>query len=338
MPSAMDSELLIEESPSLVHVSLNRPAALNALSHAMITGLSGVLDRAAGRTILVNGMGGRAFCAGGDIKMQAMAIRSGDTTHARAYFRDEYALNAKIHAHPTPYVSFLNGITMGGGYGVSGHGSHLVATPLTQFAMPEVGIGFFPDIGAVWKLARVPNELGTYLAVTGSTVGPADMLYAGLVHAYMPVERFERLQDALAIGAPDEVLPSFSEDPGVGIFEKNESVIQKCFAGDTVEGIIDALKSDGSAFSLATAKVIEGRSPASLKVALGHIRRAKSESFSDVIARDLKLAMRFMDLPDFPEGVRAAVIDKDRRPRWNPPSLSQISDQMVALYLDSSGD
>ena len=304
----------------------------------MITGLSGVLDGAAGRTILVSGMGGRAFCAGGDIKMQAMAIRSGDTTGARAYFRDEYALNAKIHAHQTPYVSFLNGITMGGGYGVSGHGSHLIATPLTQFAMPEVGIGFFPDIGAVWKLARVPSEMGTYIAVTGATVGPADMVHMGLAHGFMPVDRLDRLKDALKTGTPDEVLASFSEDAGTSALAQSEALIQKCFAGDSIESILDALKGDGSDFALATVRVIESRSPTSLKVALAHIRRARNESFSDVIARDLRLAMRFLDLPDFPEGVRAAVIDKDRQPRWNPPSLAEVTAARVALYLDSSGD
>lgn len=299
----------------------------------MMQGLSAVLDHAAGRTILINGQGGRAFCAGGDIKMQALAIQSGDTTGAKTYFRDEYALNAKIYAHPTPYVAFLNGITMGGGYGISGHGSHVVATPATQYAMPEVGIGFFPDIGAAWKLAQVPGELGTYIAVTGSTVGPADMLYMGLAQAYMPVDRFERLKDALATAAPDDVLASFSEEIGSGVLERHESIIARCFTGNSVEGILDALKSDGSEFALTTVKTIEGRSPTSLKVALAHIRQAKNELFSDVIARDLRLAMKFLELPDFPEGVRAAIIDKDRQPRWKPGVLGDVSDEMVALYL-----
>lgn len=305
----------------------------------MISGLSQALDRCAGRPLLVSGAGDRAYCAGGDIKMQAQAIRAGDLAGPARYFRDEYGLNAKIHNHATPYVAFLNGITMGGGYGVSGHGSHVIATEKTVFAMPEVGIGFFPDIGAAWKLARVPHQMGTYMAVTGNSVGPADMIHMGLAHAYISSGKLDALKTGLETAGPDRVIADLREDvPGESVLAKNEGVIAACFAHDSVEAILDALLREGSDFALQTAQVIETRSPTSLKIALAHIRQAESDTFADVIARDLRLALKFLETPDFPEGVRAAVIDKDRQPRWNPPSLGGVDAAMVALYLGPAGD
>jgi len=305
----------------------------------MITGLSQVLRNAGGRAVLINGAGGRAFCAGGDIKLQALAIQSGDLAIPAEYFRDEYGLNAQIHDHPTPYIAFLNGITMGGGYGVSGHGSHVIATEKTSFAMPEVGIGFFPDTGAVWKLARVRHELGTYMAVTGNTVSAADMIHMRLAQAYMRSDRFDDFKKALQDMDPDTAIARLEMNcPDESVLAAHEDLIASCFGFNTVEEILDALQTQGSDFALSTAKTIEGRSPTSLKVALAHLRRAESEDFAEVIGRDFRLALAFLKTTDFPEGVRAAVIDKDRQPRWNPPSLGDVRRDMVALYLDSSGD
>jgi enoyl-CoA hydratase len=333
-----DDGLVIEEHAGLVHVRLNRPAALNALSSGMIRGLGQVLDMAGERTILIHGEG-RAFCAGGDIKMQASAIKSGDKAQPAGYFREEYALNAQLFHHKGPYVSYLNGIVMGGGYGVSAHGSHLVTCEGTAFAMPEVKIGFFPDVGAVYHLARVPHELGTYMALTGNTVGAADMLFMGLAHAHVPAARFEKLAQGLQTNAANDVLASLHAAPDeTPLLKMHQDLIARCFRFDDAAAIVDALKSDGSAFAMQTAQDIEARSPTSVFVALGHIRRARTDGFDTVIARDLNLSLRFLDLPDFPEGVRAAIIDKDRNPRWKPPSLADVDASMVALYLDSLGD
>lgn len=330
--------LLVDLSPNLVHVTLNRPQALNALSYGMIKGLRALLADVGDQPILIHGEG-RAFCAGGDIKAQAMAIKTQDKATPSEYFTDEYGLNADLFHHKGIYVSYLNGIVMGGGYGVSAHGSHLVTCETTQFAMPEVKIGFFPDVGAVYHLARVKNQLGTYLAMTGNTVGAADMLYAGLAHAHVPSARFEKLKQGLQTNAPDDVLVSLHVTPDeVGILQMHEAVIAKCFAHDKAEAIIDALKTDGSAFALQTVSDIEARSPNSVKVALSHVRQAAKDDFDSVIARDLTLALRFLDVPDFPEGVRAAIIDKDRQPRWNPPSLAGIPDDALSLYLLSARD
>ncbi len=301
----------------------------------MINGLSRALDIANGRRILLRGEG-RAFCAGGDIKAQAQAIRNNDMAGPTEYFRDEYGFNAKLFHHASPYVSYLNGIVMGGGYGVSGHGSHLVACESTQFAMPEVKIGFFPDVGAVYHLARVQNELGTYMALTGNTVNAADMLHMGLAHGYVPAASFDALAEGLCTGAPDDVIASLHVAPGVdGLLRAHEDVIARCFAFDDALAIVDALKTDGSDFAVSTAADIEARSPTSVRVALSHIRAARNEGFDTVIARDFSLSQRFLGVPDFPEGVRAAVIDKDRNPRWNPRSLADFTQAQAGLYLNS---
>jgi enoyl-CoA hydratase len=330
--------LVIAESAGLVHVRLNRPAALNALTHDMIKGLQDVLRSAGKRTILIHGEG-RAFCAGGDIKAQVAAIRTGDKAMPSAYFRDEYGFNAQLFAHKGPYVSYLNGIVMGGGYGISAHGSHLVTTETTQFAMPEVKIGFFPDVGATYHLSRVPNELGTYLALTGNTVGAADMLYAGLAHAHISISDFDKLRQGLDNAEPNDVLVSLHTTPGEdGILKIHEDIIARCFAFDEISAILEVLKTDGSVFALETAAQIQTCSPTSLAVALAHLRRAAHDDFETVIARDLTLALKFLDIPDFAEGVRAAVIDKDRNPRWNPALAGSVDASTVALYLGSRAD
>lgn len=290
------------------------------------------------RAILIHGEG-RAFCAGGDIKAQVNAIKAHDKAMPTTYFRDEYGLNADLFNHQGVYVSYLNGIVMGGGYGVSAHGSHLVATEATQFAMPEVKIGFFPDVGATYHLARIPDELGTYLALTGNTVNAADMLYVGLAHAYVPLECFEELRAGLETATPDDVLESLHVEPdGEGILKPHHDIIAQCFAYDSVMEILEALQSEGSAFARETATQIQARSPTSVSVALAHLRRAKTDEFSDIIARDLRLALRFLDMPDFAEGVRAAVIDKDRNPRWNPPHIRDVDPAEVTLYLGPGAD
>ncbi len=304
----------------------------------MLKGLGRVLEIAGERPILLDGEG-RAFCAGGDIKAQVAAIKAKDKAMPSAYFRDEYGFNARLFSYKSSlYVSYLNGIVMGGGYGVSAHGSHLVTCEATQFAMPEVKIGFFPDVGAVWHLARVKNQLGTYMALTGNTVGAADMLHMGLAHAHVPLTRAAKLKPLIETEGVEGALAALHAAPDdMPILQQHEEVVARCFAHDEAEAIVAALKTDGSAFALETAGQIEQRSPMSVKVALAHLRRAAHEPFDAVIARDLRLALAFLDNPDFTEGVRAAVIDKDRNPRWNPHGLALVDDATVALYLGGTG-
>ncbi|MBU6234445.1 MAG: enoyl-CoA hydratase/isomerase family protein, partial [Alphaproteobacteria bacterium] len=258
----------------------------------------------------------------------------------RAYFKDEYGLNADLYHHEGHYIAYLNGITMGGGYGVSAHGSHLIATEATQFAMPEVKIGFFPDVGAVYHLARLPDEMGTYLALTGNTIGPADLLFTGLAEAFIPLDDFARLKDALANGGhPDEVLASMDRPcEGESLLAANIDVIARCFAHDSAEAIVDALETQGSDFAKGAAVDIKARSPLSVKIALAHIRAAAKEDFDTIIARDLRMALKFLENADFAEGVRAAVLDKDRNPKWQHATLSAVLPENVGLYFKPSTD
>jgi len=336
-PASKMDELVIDRSDGLVHVTLNRPEALNALSVTMIDQLLPVLQ--GGETVLVTGAGGKAFCAGGDVKMVWQALgEPGGVEKACDYFRHEYRVNAALFVHAGDYVSYLNGIVMGGGYGISAHGTHLIATEATAFAMPEVKIGFYPDVGATYHMARAPFQLGTYLALTGNTVNAADMIYAGLAHAYIPLESYASFKTALPNGV-DAALERFTiKAPKDGIFQKYEDIIEHCFVHNTAEEILDALDSDGSAFALQTAGDIRARSPLSVKISLRHIRMAANDDFGDVIARDLVLARKFMENSDFKEGVRAALIDRDRHPRWFYPSLEAVTPQVLALYLSSPED
>ncbi|HEY8963263.1 MAG TPA: enoyl-CoA hydratase/isomerase family protein [Alphaproteobacteria bacterium] len=331
------NDLVIDRSAGIVHVTLNRPAALNALNVAMIDGLLPILQ--GDDTVLVTGAGGKAFCAGGDVKAVWQTLKDGKGAEAATdYFRHEYRMNAALFAHKAPYISYLNGITMGGGYGVSAHGSHLIACEATSFAMPEVKIGFFPDVGVMYHLARVPHQLGTYLALTGNTINAADMVYAGLAHAYVPLAQFEAFKAALKNGVGEAIKVFSTEPPKDGFLKSHQDIIEKCFTFEAVEEIIEALKVDGSIFAIQTASEIESRCPLSVKVALRHLRLSARNDFETVIARDLFLAHRFMESPNFMEGIRAALIDRDRSPRWNPASLQGVDDALLAIYFPSGGD
>ena len=335
-PEIVLDELVIDDRNGLVHVVLDRPQALNALSVGMIDRLLPVLQ--GDTTVLVTGAGGKAFCSGGDVKAVWNTLKTDGVEAATDYFRHEYRMNAALFAHKVPYISFLNGIVMGGGYGISAHGTYLIATDTTAFAMPETKIGFFPDVGAIYHLARAPHELGTWLALTGNTVNAGDMVYAGLAHAFVPLASFDGFKAALSEGV-DAALENYSVPaPQSGILKAHEDVIAHCFVFDMVEDILDALKTEGSAFALQTAVDIESRCPLSLKVALKHIRLAATDDFESVIARDLFLAHRFMEGDNFAEGIRAALIDRDRQPRWNPATLAGVDQNLLNLYFPGSRD
>lgn len=344
------NDVVITRQGGFVHLLLNRPQALNALSHGMILDLGaalrdGVYD-AATAAFFIEGAGERAFCAGGDIKaayFTGLQEKAGTNTGPGTldYFGDEYALNASIFHSPKPYVAYLNGMTMGGGFGISGHGTHVLATEKTSFAMPEVGIGFFPDIGSVYHLARLPFHAGLYLGLTGAAIGPGDLLACGLATGFIPLDAKETFERDLwgtdaSMEAIDECIGRHATWPELdSVFKIQGEVIERCFAAGTAEGIVDALKTDGSAFALQTAGLIETRCPLSVKITLRHIREAAAMDFDAVIARDLSLAGHFMKGTEFYEGVRAAVVDKDRKPRWKHAGLHAVSDADVKVYFDN---
>ena len=327
----MSEEVIVERSGGVGTVRLNRPKALNALTLPMVRAIRGAVDAFAAdasiAVVLMEGEGERAFCAGGDIRAIYDSGKAGDGM-AATFWREEYELNAAIARFPKPFVVFMHGIVMGGGAGLSIHASHRVVTETTRFAMPEVGIGFIPDVGATWRLTRLPGGLGRYLALTGTTVGAADILAAGLADAMVPSERLADLRAAL-IGSDgasevDAVVASHRAEPAPGIYAAHSALIDDAFAAPDIEDVLESLEHLGGDFARETRALILTRSPSSLRDTDELLRLARrSASLEECLTREFWAALGTLDRPDFYEGVRAAVIDKDRNPRWSPASLAE---------------
>src|SRR5947209_9485850 len=283
----MDSpspDILFERRGVAGIVTLNRPQALNAVTHEMVRALARQLDAwatdAAVTRVIVRAAGERAFSAGGDIRALYELGRAGRQAEMLTFWRDEYPLNAMIKQYPKPYVALIDGIVMGGGVGVSIHGSHRVAGDRFAFAMPEVGIGFFPDVGATWFLPRMPGELGTWCALTGDRLKTADAVAAGIATHHVRSERFADLADALCGNVPvDAVLAAFAEPAAQGTVHRHE--IDRLFVGDRVEDILDRLDVAGDEWAAKTAGTMRAKSPLSLKIALAQVRRGREWSFED---------------------------------------------------------
>jgi len=332
-------DILFEVADGLAVVTLNRPAALNALTTEMIHRFHAQLDAwatdPAVRRVVVRGAGEKAFCAGGDIR----ALYDGRGTAVTAdFFRSEYRLNHRIFHYPKPYIALMDGITMGGGVGVSVHARHRVVCEATMLAMPETGIGLFPDVGATYFLPRMPGHLGAYMALTGARLRAADCLYGGLADHFVPKARHDDLIEALrSEHVVDAVLRGFVADPGASALARDRDAIDRCFAGETVEAIEAALAADGGDWGEATLKTMAGRSPISQKIALRQIADGGGLDFDDCMRLEFRLSQHCMAGHDFFEGVRAVVIDKDQKPHWKPARLSDVSDAMVAEYFAPLG-
>ena len=322
-------------------ITLNRPQALNALTQAMCEAIDAALVRWAGdpavSLVIVDGAGGRALCAGGDIRLLYEAARAGDTAVPAAFFAAEYRMNARIAAFSKPYVAFMDGVVMGGGVGVSAHGSHRVVTEATLLAMPETGIGLFPDVGATWLLSR-KLPLGLHLALTGARVGAADAILAGLADYYIASAALpalaERLTACATKAAVTACLEDAAEPPPQAAMGVDRAWMDACYRHSTVELICAALHASDHPGAHAAVKEIASKSPSSLKVTLRALVEAEAmDDLDQALAQELVLAVACMRSHDFVEGVRAAVIDKDRAPRWNPATLEDVSDALVESYF-----
>ena len=253
-----------------------------------------------------------------------------------AFYGEEYVLNTIIKHYPKPYVALIDGICMGGGVGVSVHGSHRVAGDRYLFAMPEVGIGFFPDVGATWFLPRMPGELGAYCALTGDRLGAADGVAARLATHRVASSRFGDLADALCGAVSvDATLAAFAEPPGETKLTPHRATIDRLFAGDRVEDILVALDAEGGEFAKRTAATIRTKSPTALKLALAQVRRGRDLSFEECMRTEFRIVSRVIHGHDFYEGVRAVIVDKDNAPKWQPASLAEVSDAEVARHFAS---
>lgn len=325
-------------------VTLNRPKALNAVTLEMVHALDAQLreweDDDGVLAVMIRSTSERAFAAGGDIRRLYDAGRSGDR-YTAAFFRDEYTLDWRIFHYPKPYVALMSGVTMGGGVGISIHGSHRVVTEATVFAMPETGIGFFPDVGATYFLPRLPGALGVYLAMTGARLGGADCVYAGVGTHYMPSERLPQLASNLlapnfpaddleaAHAAVTVAIERLSENAGTAPIEVHRRVIDGCFSADTVEEILERLDADGGAWAAKAAATMRRRSPLALKVAREQVRRGVRLDLDASLALEFRVSQAFMAGHDFFEGVRATILDKDNAPRWSPARLEDVTRDMV---------
>jgi enoyl-CoA hydratase len=333
----MTEDVLFERRGALGLIALNRPKALNALTREMCIAMKARLEEwgrdEAVKTVAIRGVGERAFCAGGDIRALYDSGKE-KTSGALEFYRDEYRLNAAIRHFPKPYVALLHGIVMGGGVGISVHGSHRVGNESMTFAMPETGIGLFPDVGGSYFLSRLPGEFGMYLALTGERLKSADALHAGILTHFVPAGATEELLAALEAGnAPDFALRSFAEQPGPTALADRRENIDRIFSEDSLDGILAALDADGGDWASATLANLRKKSPTSLKITFRQIREGARLSFDDCMRMEYRMVSRVMARHDFYEGVRAAIIEKDNAPRWNPAELAQVGDSDVNAYF-----
>lgn len=323
-----DDTVLFDIEGRTAVITLNRPKALNALTHPMVLRIAEALAAwerdPAVRQVLVRGAGERGLCAGGDIRAIHDDAKAGTTASAE-FWRDEYRLNARIARYPKPYVALMDGIVMGGGVGVSAHGAVRVVTERSRVAMPETGIGFVPDVGGTWLLGRAPGRLGTHLALTGAAVGAADALLCGLADHFVPAARLPELTAALAAAPAHEVLPPYAATPPPGELADQRPWIDHCYAAETVEEIVERLLADGDPAAKEAAETILAKSPTALKVTLAAVRRAAAlGSLEEVLVQEFRVSCHALASPDLVEGIRAQVVDKDRTPRWSPSALADV--------------
>lgn len=345
----MDTAILFTEitgkSGDVGVVTLNRPQALNSLTESMITAFDMQLSAWAKvehiKAVVVRAAEGRAFCAGGDIRKIYEAGKQGDASIAK-FFWNEYRLNRRIFHYKKPYISLLDGITMGGGVGISIHGSHRVGTERLVFAMPETGIGFFPDVGGSYFLPRCPGKIGLYLGLSGERLQAVDALAAKLIDCVISSERIDELLHELVdtdfsqdnYAAVTALLNKFHTPPSEQaslITQRND--IDVCFDANNVQEILEKLKSVDNAWANKVAKIIASKSPTSLQVTFRQLQNGSRLDFDECMKMEYRMVNRFLTTHDFLEGVRAAIIDKDQAPQWVPGNLAEVSEEMVAGFF-----
>ncbi|MER7668421.1 enoyl-CoA hydratase/isomerase family protein [Kitasatospora sp. NPDC096128] len=340
-------QAVLDGDDGLGRLVLNRPRALNSLTHGMITTIRSTLDAWAAdhrvRAVVLTGTGERGLCAGADLRAMHADVTTGGAG-TRAFFRDEYRVNALIARYPKPFVAVMDGITMGGGIGLSAHAAVRIVTERSVIAMPETRIGLTPDVGGSRLLARAPGESGTHLGLTSASIGPADALLCGFADHYVPSARLPELLDALArstagaTGADPAATVAAHAEPApsagpTGLAAQREW-IDACYAADTVEEILRRLLDSGVPEAKEAAELLLGNSPTAVKVTLAALRRARTlPSLEAVLDQEYRISCAALDGPDLAEGIRAQVIDKDRDPQWSPRTLAEVTEAEVARFL-----
>lgn len=360
-----DAKILFDQQGPLGIITLNRPKALNALNLPMIREMMPQMTAWAAddsiKAVVIRGAGGKAFCAGGDVKsvyFDGLAMKNGESDGAltRDFFREEYQLNQAIYKFPKPYIALIDGITMGGGVGLSVHGSHRVATETTMLAMPETAIGLFPDVGATYVLARCPGEMGAYLALTGDRLGAADALYGKLATNHVPSDKLDELISALENAdwstATDghhrdfvsHIIAGFETDAGDAKLPAFQDAIDQAFGADTVEEIIVELTTmTGDAgpegeWAQETLITMGQRSPTSMKIAFEQLARGTALDLESCLVMEYRMTQGCMAGVDFYEGIRAVLVEKDHNPKWMPEMLSEVTSDLVEKHFAELGD
>lgn len=346
----MTEDVSIRVEGDVGRITLTRPSALHALNTPMCAAILSALqtwasDESVHLVVIDHQDGTRGFCAGGDIRMLAES-GAGDASEARAFFATEYRMNVALDEFPKPVLAVMDGVTMGGGVGLSVHGTHRIATERTLFAMPETGIGLFPDVGGGWFLPRLAGQLGTWLALTGDRLKGVDVAAARVATHFLPSELVANLMKQIAaadfsVGAAEmlnEILRTLTHSIPAGSFEAHRTVIDTCFGFDTAEEIVAALEADGSEWALAQLKTLRAKSPETVKVALRQLREGgRLSSFRENMQMEYRIGWRKVQSHDFQEGVRAVIIDKDNAPAWSPARIEDVPDDMVAKYFEPLG-
>jgi enoyl-CoA hydratase len=341
-----EPEIFCEKVASCGIITLNRPKALNALTLNMVREMAGALDRweadaGIGR-VIVKGAGDRAFCAGGDIRAIYELGKAGLHADQLTFWREEYQLNRRIKHYPKPYLALADGIVMGGGAGISVHGSHIVAGENFTFAMPETGIGFAPDVGATFFLPRLPSHVGIYLALTSARMSCGDALAFGVACAHVPSARHAQFVQRLIDGEEiDTAIAAERAPPPVSALAPQSALIARCFSAVSVSAFLDNLDDagqDGSDFARSAAHAIRSKSPTSLAIALRQMQIGAKLDIGEALRTEFRIVSRIVKGHDFYEGVRAVIIDKDNRPRWNPAAIESVASSCIDSYFAPLGE
>jgi enoyl-CoA hydratase len=330
-------DILTRVANGIGYLTLNRPKAINSLNHGMVTGLRAVLTEweqdSAISAVVLSGAGERGLCAGGDVVAIYHSARA-DGIQARRFWYDEYLMNAQIGRFPKPYVALMDGIVMGGGVGVGAHANTRVVTDTSKVAMPEVGIGFIPDVGGAYLLSRAPGLLGLHAALTGAPFSGADAIALRFADHFVPHDKVESLRTAIAEDGVEQAIAAHAVEPPASNLAAQRDWIDECYAGETVAEIVAALRGHDAGPANEAADLIATRSPIALSVTLEAVRRAaKLGTLEDVLAQDYRVSSASLRSHDLVEGIRAQLVDKDRNPKWSPASLAQVTPAEVESYF-----
>ncbi|QRY51331.1 enoyl-CoA hydratase/isomerase family protein [Mycolicibacterium septicum] len=332
-----NEDVLVSVRNGVGILTLNRPKAINSLNDAMVAGMSEALhaweNDEAVHTVLLTGSGERGLCAGGDVVALYHSAKEGGAD-ARRFWYDEYLLNAYIGSYPKPYVALMDGIVMGGGVGVASHGSVRIATDTTKMAMPEVGIGFIPDVGGTYLLSRAPGALGLHAALTGAPFSGADAIAMGFADHYVPHDKLAAFTESVIADGVQNALATYALEPPASPLLERRGWIDECYAGENVADILAALSGHDATAAHDAAKLIATRSPIALAVTLEAVRRAAElETLEDVLRQEYRTSCASVKSHDFVEGIRAQLVDKDRNPQWSPASIAAVTPADVEAYF-----